>query len=162
MSIYYEPIIMMPKHSIESQWYWCLIYWASIEPLSHIVSYWCLLHSIELFWCLMLCCIELSSLHLNWAHIMRLWTVRMHKLRNMALMVDGKSWKLDYITRIGANCLPCIGLYPYFGSDGCKKARSEFPLLHLVQTYITFLSLAWLLQTFPFFCYLVTFFLQPG
>ena len=39
---------------------------------------------------------------------------------------------------LGANRLPCIGLNPtrsaYFGSDGCKMVRNEFPPLHLVQT----------------------------
>ena len=74
-----------------------------IEPaLSHwtiLSHYWCLLHSIELFWCLMLCCIEQNSLHLNWALIMRLWTVHMCELRNMALMADSISWKLCYILR---------------------------------------------------------------
>ena len=74
---------------------------------------------------------------------MRLWTVRMRELHNMASMVDGKVENLVISRkrrRPGANRLPCIGLNPtrpaYFGSDGCKKVRNEFPLLQLVQTYI--------------------------
>ena len=58
-------------HSIEP--WWCLIEPALSALLSqHWAINWCLSHSsIELFWCLMLCCIVQSSLHLNWAVIMQ-------------------------------------------------------------------------------------------
>ena len=71
----------------------------------------------------------------------------------MVSMVDGKCGNCVTYVRIsrerkrpGVNHLPCISLNPirsaYFGSDGCEKVRSEFPPLHLVQTYIT---LHWIL-----------------
>ena len=65
--------------------------------------YWCLSHSIELFSCLMLCCIELSSLHLNWARKTRLWTLHMCKLHNMTPMVDGRMEEscMDFAVRFG-------------------------------------------------------------
>ena len=115
--------ILMPDsterwmHSIDPYNYWCILQqywyiiiylmhniepcWYLIEPLSHVEQYWCLSHSIELFWYLMICCIELSTLHLKWT--MRLWTVRMRELRNMELMVDSRSWKLCYISKIKAS-----------------------------------------------------------
>ena len=84
-------IIMMPDAQ-----HWVIIilmpYGASIEALSNSEPYWWFSHSIELFWCLMLCCIELSSLNLNWACKMRLWAVHVRKLRKYD--IDGGWQKL--------------------------------------------------------------------
>ena len=104
--------ILMPDsiepwmHSIEPYDYYWYIWCKDIEPYDMsdaqhwaIEPYWSLSHSIELFWCLVLCCIKLSSLHLNWARKMQLWTMRMRKLRNMASMVDSRRRNLGFISR---------------------------------------------------------------
>ena len=115
-----------------------LIYWASIEPLSHIEPYWCLSHSIELFWCLMLLLLHCDAVAL--CRAVYIWTGRTIWRRWWTAKVEHLVISRER-RRLGANRLPCIGLYPtrsaYFGSDGCKKAKSEFPPFHLVQTYIT-------------------------
>ena len=157
------------------QRYWAMIHniepcWCIIEPAlnallsQHWAIYWCLSHSsIELFWCLMLCCIVQSSLHLNWARIMRLWTVRMRKLRNMA-SIDGGRQKVKtwyYILsrerrRVGANHFPCTGLNPTQEVDILARTiakRSE--RIPSVAPYITFHSR--LLRTF-----LLSFFSHAG
>ena len=69
--------------------------------------------------------------------------------------VDGgqqksKTWL--YLEKEGVFALIAIALHRFKSNkkciDGCKKVRNEFPLLHLVQTYITFHRL---LRTFLFF-----------
>ena len=90
---YYKPY----KYDTRAQHWVTMILMPMIEPA---LSHWAKMMPFAQHWAIliMLCCIELSSLHLNWARIMRFWTVHMRKLCNMASMVNGKSWKLGYIS----------------------------------------------------------------
>ena len=86
-------------------WHWGIYlmpdaqHWALLMPDA---QHWAILmpdaqHWAILIWRLMLWCIELSSLHLNWVCMIQCACMR--KLRNMVSMMDSRRWKLCYISR---------------------------------------------------------------
>ena len=131
----------------------------------HVEPAWCMLQSVESVWCMP--CTEwwASLLYATEQWVCcKWWTSLMHACYKAAshLMHAVDQW-VNYIfcrqwwtgkveTCVitwerrcpGANCLAWIGLNPtriaYFGSDGCKKVRSEFPPLHLVHTNLFAMS----------------------